>query len=118
MLQMMKDFLDQRNLIEKHLGEIKQQLSKMLKEFLSMRNDLSFSNGCNSLEEEIRHYWKIEAWLDVELKRICIKLIDTRVSYNSFDFENVKVLLAHTLSYEEQKAIIKSLNLETNIKKD
>ncbi|EAK0949960.1 hypothetical protein I4Q68_000153 [Campylobacter lari] len=48
----------------------------MLKEFLSIRNDLSFSNGCNSLEEEIRHYWKIEAWLDVELKRICIKLID------------------------------------------
>ncbi|HEC1794645.1 TPA: hypothetical protein R1740_001300, partial [Campylobacter lari] len=63
MLQMMKDFLDQRNLIEKHLEEIKQQLSKMLKEFLSIRNDLSFSNGCNSLEEEIRHYWKIEAWL-------------------------------------------------------
>ncbi|AJC94125.1 hypothetical protein FVD15_03510 [Campylobacter volucris] len=118
MLQMMKEFLKQRKLIEEHLEETKNQLMIMLKEFLSIRNDLSFSYGNNSLEKEIEYYWKIEAWLDIELKKICIKIIDTRVSYNHFEFENIKVLISHSLSYEEQRAIIKSLNLETNIERD
>ncbi|MCR6586553.1 hypothetical protein [Campylobacter insulaenigrae] len=118
MLKMMKEFSKQRRLIEEHLEEIKNQLMIMLKEFLSVQDDLSFSYGNNSLKKEIECYWKIEAWLDFELKKICIKVVDTRVSYNRFEFENIKVLISHSLSYEEQIAIIKSLNLETNIKKD